>query len=613
MTNVQSGVVSRFASYSNLRIVGNHIAAKSLGISVSELQADPNQCVVLENVVEMSGNPSAKGISIGLGKPLSGSTTGTQVSNNIVKMNEGFDGIWMGWAQSSTVDRNRVELTNGSNRTGIRIDAGYGNTVKCNTITGTGSFADAKGIHGLLPTGPSSFLCNTVNGATVGLSFEGVAVGHTGSVPISGNRMNNSTDAGLLLGADAVVGPQVHRGNRWVNSGGFTVATHLGSNALAVNSLFTVDAIENPTFLPGFVDPPEWFIDVNNPATSYICDPVALCPISQIGGDGATDRKIARGDLPGLAHPAAQIWLAQRRLAERIHTDGNPYPGDTDLNNFIAASQTNGLAAYAQVQVGLRQLFSLSAAAQAQMDAFEAQTELAQPLLEQAERMFYSYNISIPDSLYWLHQRDSLQQVLEGIKADRDAQLNQIVASRIQTASDLNTLNTSLTGNAVWQVNERTVNDIYLNTLGRNIPDLTAGQQATLESIAAQCPVADGEAVLRARALLTLVQDAPVAYDDAILCIGRSQQGMSATLNGLVRVYPNPASDHLIVDYQLSTDAEHRISLFNVYGQEVLSQVLPERSGQLKLPVVSLTNGMYWHRVWNGQSSFSTGKILIQH
>ncbi|MBK6929794.1 MAG: hypothetical protein IPH12_02660 [Saprospirales bacterium] len=64
---------------------------------------------------------------------------------------------------------------------------------------------------------------------------------------------------------------------------------------------------------------------------------------------------VAGGDLPGSEYQAANNWLAQRRLLERITDEGNPYPENTIITDFLTAAQGNGLADYAEVQTASRQ------------------------------------------------------------------------------------------------------------------------------------------------------------------------------------------------------------------------------------------------------------------
>lgn len=234
------------------------------------------------------------------------------------------------------------------------------------------------------------------------------------------------------------------------------------------------------------------------------------------------------------------------------------------------------------------------------------------PLLDQAEATLNQYNLSAQDSAVWTNQRDSLLQVLETVNINQSAKLNLMSASQATALSNLLSFNANLTGSNTWQVNERAVNEIWLSTVALGIFEFSAAHRTTLENIASQCPVADGEAVLRARAMLTLVQDAPVAYDDTALCSGREQQRTSNALNAAVKVYPNPASDRLIVEYRMETGVIHRISLFNVYGQEVISQILPDGPGKLTLALERLASGVYWYQVSGGTEQLASGKVLIQ-
>jgi hypothetical protein len=109
--------------------------------------------------------------------------------------------------------------------------------------------------------------------------------------------------------------------------------------------------------------------------------------------------------------------------------------------------------------------------------------------------------------------------------------------------------------------------------------------------------------------MLTLVQDAPVAYNDAALCSGREQQRISNSLNVAVKVYPNPASDKIVVEYNLTTSADNNIVLFNAFGQVVSTINLPNQTGRIQVPVAHLPAGVYWYAIPSVEST--TGKFII--
>ena len=134
-------------------------------------------------------------------------------------------------------------------------------------------------------------------------------------------------------------------------------------------------------------------------------------------------------------------------------------------------------------------------------------------------------------------------------------------------------------------------------------------------AIANSCPLSGGEAVLRARALLNLTQDAPVSYNDGALCgallpaEGRGESGETGT----VLLYPNPARDFLNLEYSFTSEGKNVFHLYNAYGQLVKEAAMENTKGKLSIPVRDLASGVYWYKVFSGKAVIHSGKLILVH
>jgi hypothetical protein len=607
MLNVNNGVLSRIGVNKRVFISTNDIQAKDLGIGVFHTLALPNGCQVNENTVRMIGNAQGVGIKTG-GSGDFGQQEGLFSQNTII-VTDGAAGIDVGVSRNLKVINNLVNLNNGSSTYGIGISGGDLNGVNCNTINGVGQ----KGIYGIM-AGRSNFVCNNASGTGIGLNFEGVFVGK-GSIRVAGNTLNNNAGGGLLMGSDAVIGEQVHQGNKWTGAG-FTIAQHLGGIGVAVRSQFTVDANQNPAFLPSVVLPGQWFVNVSAPSTSYQCSPNNLdCPIVQAASDYVREKEIAKGLLTGLTYQAPQLWTAQRRLYERLSEEGNPYPGDVDFNNFMASAQTNGIKAYADLQIGIRQAFQTSTTDRADLATFETQLEQGLGQLAQTEALLNTSGLSQQDSITLAAQRNSIKQGLVNITIQRENKLNTIANTRLSVSNSMLTQNNNLTGTGDFRTNEKTVNDIYLQTVAVGNNTFSAVQLVSLQAIAAQCPLSGGEAVLRARDMLTLTQDAPIFYNNVTNCGSNlrpsENRAPELPINGFVKMNPNPASGNTVIQYTFASEGlERNLLLFNLFGQQVAKVILPDLEGEVALSTQTLPSGVYHYVVTN---STVKGNLVISH
>jgi len=535
MTEMKNGIVALGGTNKSYTVNWNHIGAADRGISVFYQSGIPGASNITNNTVTMAGNANGVGIAVG-GQEMFPQNEGF-VANNLVTIDEGATGIQIGVANKLKVTQNNVSLAGSGALFGIRMEGGYQNTLNCNTITNPGS-GNNDGIFAIHAS-RAGVLCNTTDGPARGLRFEGMLSGRN-KADVAGNTMENNTAAGLLLGTDAVLGPQTHRGNKFVGTD--AMAGNLAFN----HSKFTVDGAENPDFLPNAWLPQLWFEDLSNPAPSYQCVPGTTCPLPMIVSDYSLDIKIVKGELVGTTYTAANQWLAQRRFYELVQEEGNPYPGNSDVSSFLSQAQTNGIAGYANVQVGIRSL--------------GAMTEL----------------------------------------------------HRAATAANLLSLNGTLADSAAYQANEKLVNQIFLQTLALGNTEFTEAQITALASIAEGCPLSDGEAVLRARAMLNILEGEPAVYDDFVICYGgeRSDKLKKQTPSGQsLKLYPNPTSDAVTVEYSGLASSDQRLVLFNVFGQSVMEITLPEGQGSVQVSLSTLPAGVYWYAL-PGVGRIS-GKLVV--
>jgi len=181
---------------------------------------------------------------------------------------------------------------------------------------------------------------------------------------------------------------------------------------------------------------------------------------------------------------------------------------------------------------------------------------------------------------------------------------------RAATAANLLSLNGTLADSTVYQANEKSVNQIFLQTLVLGNTDLTESQITILQGIAEGCPLSDGEAVLRARAMLEVSQGSPVLYDDLSIC-GGGERSVSKKMveQTSLHVYPNPANDLLNIDYRNIGNTDVQLLIFNSQGQIVRQVSLQAEAETVQLSLQNIPVGVYWYVA----PGVGLGKFLIQH
>ena len=166
-----------------------------------------------------------------------------------------------------------------------------------------------------------------------------------------------------------------------------------------------------------------------------------------------------------------------------------------------------------------------------------------------------------------------------------------------------------------YRTNEKTVNGIYLETVAVGNNTFSAAQLSSLQVVAAQCPLSGGEAVLRARDMLALAQDAPTFYNNGNTCgnaLRPSQNRLEQLqINDFVQVRPNPASENIVVDYSLSEGVKYQIMLVSIFGQVVGIFPLDGNEGVTTIPINNLPEGIYWYSVTGDKGISCPGKLII--
>ena len=78
-------------------------------------------------------------------------------------------------------------------------------------------------------------------------------------------------------------------------------------------------------------------------------------------------------------------------------------------------------------------------------------------------------------------------------------------------------------------------------------------------------------------------------------------------------VYPNPASQIISFDYNLPVEVKSAgVKLFNLLGQEVVSQPINDFSGKLQINVSDLPEGVYFYSLTLNQQNAVTKKLIIR-
>jgi hypothetical protein len=224
----------------------------------------------------------------------------------------------------------------------------------------------------------------------------------------------------------------------------------------------------------------------------------------------------------------------------------------------------------------------------------------------------------------WMDKKDAYQQlladstlmdtsvVLQNFYADAPAESYGKVTdvNELAGANNLNAAQnagTALPENTDAEYNHKQV--VLLFAKRMNGDTLDAAELATLEQIAHTCPLYGGTAVYQAQALLCLVKDEVLYFDeDCFVPVNanrkprKTQQGNQTAVQA--SVYPNPATTQLTVNCASADGIPVQLVIRDIAGRVVLTQQLNPAAHLHTVNIEALAQGTY-------TLSLSNGEILL--
>jgi len=80
-----------------------------------------------------------------------------------------------------------------------------------------------------------------------------------------------------------------------------------------------------------------------------------------------------------------------------------------------------------------------------------------------------------------------------------------------------------------------------------------------------------------------------------------------------IKLYPNPASDQIVIDYEIIYVKEAKLQIYNSIGAVVFSKELKNKQDKIKIPVSDYKNGLYFCSLQIDGKLLNTRKIIVNH
>ena len=589
MDNISHGYRLYNGKSRSFDIHDNTINASNFGVLMFNWNAF-GTAAIADNEINIASPtaPDAAGIRMA-GMP---HVTGEVVSGNTITINGAKKGIdFQDCVRIFAIDNEIIKQDAGQFWDGIGVQGGVFVFPYCNNIRGGNIGGTQRGISISQATNvrPS---CNTIDSTLMGIRYDGANL----RADVRANSFNSHNN-GLEVGATGILGPQLFRGNRWVDS--LLIAdglVHFGGEDLATLSKFTVNTNEGSSF--GTSADPANFIDDNPNQSNLNCSGGQFGCTSppnptELDDFGETDCAIAIAldTMAASSYPAAERWTAKRQLYRSLMevADSITYL-DECLEDFYNTEDTTTVGQFEQLRKDMLALFQPSGGNLQTFNQNYTEWNGLGGQLNAVLAELRDTNTNSQDSLLLMTQRDSLLQEMADVSHVQDSLDQLFQTAWIAGATALLSVNTAITATYIWEHNQRNFNRVWLQMVANDQAAPDSNQMDALLYTAYQCPYAGGEAVYQARALL----GEGYAYNDSTLCapvLPLIKKHVETTPS--FTAYPNPGQHYVVVE--LEEVAQHRgtVTLTDLLGRTIRSQTINDGDQQVYLLLDAVPAGMY--------------------
>jgi hypothetical protein len=333
------------------------------------------------------------------------------------------------------------------------------------------------------------------------------------------------------------------------------------------------------------------------------------CPLDQFTdpNDNEFYHRITDGTVTG-ATPA-QKWDMERNLYRTL----NSYPSLVSMYSgyptFLSNQQTATNGKFWAIENKIKEGLSSTPTV---LDQVVQSNSGIDDLTNQLIANDNLIDISTGSALEAAYQNKILleKQLTAASSLAGDMQVAYIASTTAKFTEALN-LNTAITASQVYEQNEKTVNDIWLKSNLFQNGDFTDAQVAALIQIAGQCPADGGQAVYRARGMLTMEQQ--VKYNDFTLGCrvdDRSDEPTERVTHNLktFQIVPNPANDQITIKLPVGESA--RLRIYSMSGRLVLDTECSDE--QVIIPIANLSQGLYVCQIIVDKAIVAVQKLSVE-
>ena len=411
----------------------------------------------------------------------------------------------------------------------------------------------------LLECQNGSYSCNISNDNLYGLLF-GSNCQDSG---VFGNKMVGNDALGLYISSGASIGLQDETQNLWCE----------GSKAIADNfqeaqttSPFIVNSIQQNNCLTN--PPGSWFV----PAGS---DPLESCTGPVLNEN--ENQRIQQTDISSVQgshignYSEFKTWEGQMHLLNKLDNNPNLIGLSADIDQFYMINQSGVLQEFLDLRRSISSIFRLNESQQNILDQTRQNIDvLHQELSNNIELLDGEINENVIENLILI--QDSLLNEVQ-VSLNLESNLLELHYDEvINKVQNLKLINSNLSDTEILKINEKVVNDIYLDLILEG--ELNSNQISDLIALANRCHYEDGVAVIKARGLLSRFDEhIEIALQESNCTIPSERINKPNEIQDeFIKIYPNPVQNEITLELiNLRLDDIDYLELLSLSGISLLT------------------------------------------
>ncbi len=613
----KTGVEGHLLGKQSFDVRSNFIESEITGVSL--IEAPLSSVIVRDNVLNISTDGT--GIRMENVNDVYSSPLLEGIRNNIIKMKGGTQngGILILNSAGLLVKRNDIDLSLSDNKLfGIKVDGSSNNAFSCNTVTGAGTANNQSKGFMITSSQDNFYTCNTNSANHIGVQFNNVCNG----TEFRGNQfLQNGTGLQYSNMGMTQTGDQSWRGNTWDN-GQIGVEFQSGGTGIPLSSRYFIQepfSIASDLWPVNAPNYPDWFFNIPPQTNDLIFECPADLNTCDVDDNFTNPGPCEENDF--LMHVANGLtdtsfsggikWIAESYLFRRLVEDcTDAVSSNATLSSFFNNHLNTAVGKFQAVAMGREELFELDSSKQQIFDDYSiGLSNFIDSISIVDDSLGLANANEIPG---FLSQKEAYLQNLGAMAGPLFALASDIFDQQTTTAAQLKSENNDISVVDVFEVNEKTVNQVYLNTFAVGVSEFSPAQVVQLQSIADQCPVSGGNAVYMARAMLDIKY--PQSYDDHTICTNIRERtggnGLDDETVDQLLVYPNPAGREINLSFA-PVKSQATLILSDVFGRQIIDVKLVEGISNFNLQTTDLSSGLYFIKLYYDNDKVLSRTVVI--